>query len=79
VQSSSVTVITIKFSRKGCEDLINQLLGLGVEKHDDGSTAWRGSSLALLKKALSSSEYDMSNGSTYHSHTYFFLSSCHLQ
>jgi predicted phage terminase large subunit-like protein len=26
---------TVKFPRKGCEDLINQLLGFGVEKHDD--------------------------------------------
>jgi hypothetical protein len=23
------------FPRHGCEDLINQLLGFGVEKHDD--------------------------------------------
>jgi predicted phage terminase large subunit-like protein len=26
---------TVKFPRKGCEELINQLLGFGVEKHDD--------------------------------------------
>jgi hypothetical protein len=25
----------VKFPRKGCEELINQLLGFGVEKHDD--------------------------------------------
>jgi predicted phage terminase large subunit-like protein len=26
---------TVKFPRKGCEELIKQLLGFGVEKHDD--------------------------------------------
>lgn len=26
---------TVKFPRKGCEELINQMLGFGVEKHDD--------------------------------------------
>jgi hypothetical protein len=26
---------TVKFPRKGCEQLITQLVGLGIEKHDD--------------------------------------------
>jgi hypothetical protein len=25
----------VKFPRKGCEQLITQLVGLGIEKHDD--------------------------------------------
>jgi hypothetical protein len=26
---------TVKFPRTGCEQLITQLVGLGIEKHDD--------------------------------------------
>ena len=30
---------TVKFPRHGCEELLNQILGYGVEKHDDGVDA----------------------------------------
>jgi phage terminase large subunit-like protein len=30
---------TVKFPRKGCEQLLTQLFGFGIEKHDDGVDA----------------------------------------
>lgn len=43
----------IKFPRKGCEDLINQLVRFGVEKHDDLADAF-----SLLINATSSKHSD---------------------
>lgn len=38
--STSIKSGMIKFPRKGCEQLIEQLVGFGVEKHDDIADAF---------------------------------------
>lgn len=38
--STSIKTAIIKFPRKGCEELIQQLVGFGVEKHDDLADAF---------------------------------------
>ena len=38
--STSIKSGVIKFPRHGCEDLIEQLVGFGVEKHDDLADAF---------------------------------------
>lgn len=38
--STAIKSGIIKFPRKGCEELIEQLVGFGVEKHDDLADAF---------------------------------------
>jgi len=40
LSSTAIKSGIIKFPRKGCEDLIQQLVGFGVEKHDDMADAF---------------------------------------
>jgi len=40
LSSTAIKSGIIKFPRKGCEDLIEQLVGFGVEKHDDMADAF---------------------------------------
>jgi hypothetical protein len=49
---------TVKFPRKGCEELINQRLGFwGGKTRRPSGTRWCGSSLALLRRELNSSAF----------------------
>jgi phage terminase large subunit-like protein len=42
----------VKFPRTGCEQLLTQLLGFGVEKHDDGVDALVNLILRLVGDAI---------------------------
>lgn len=43
---------TVLFPRKGCEDLLNQLLGFGVESKDDMVDAMTYAILGLVENGL---------------------------
>lgn len=47
---------TVRFARKGCEDLIIQILGFGVEEHDDLVDAFVYMVLGLIQQGLENAE-----------------------
>lgn len=48
--SAAIKQGLIKFPRKGCKDLINQMVGFGAEKHDDLVDAFAIGALPLIKQ-----------------------------
>jgi predicted phage terminase large subunit-like protein len=50
---------TVRFPSTGCEQLITQLLGFGVERHDDGVDALVWLILGVAGMGLSSKRYIM--------------------
>ena len=59
--STSIKAGVIKFPRQGCERLIEQLVGFGVEKHDDLADAFSLLVNATLKKHMDESTWLMAS------------------
>ena len=59
--STSIKSGVIKFPRQGCEDLIQQLIGFGVEKHDDLADAFSLLINSTLDKIMDESTWIMAS------------------
>lgn len=59
--STSIKSGVIKFPRQGCEDLIQQLVGFGVEKHDDLADAFSLLINSTLDKIMDESTWIMAS------------------
>ena len=70
--SMSIKSGVIKFPRQGCEDLIQQLVGFGVEKHDDLADAFSLLINSTLDKIMDESTWIMASmdGDTLFYHDY---------
>lgn len=70
--STSIKSGVIKFPRQGCEDLIQQLVGFGVEKHDDLADAFSLLINSTLDKIMDESTWIMASmdGDTLFYHDY---------
>ena len=70
--STSIKSGVIKFPRQGCEDLIQQLIGFGVEKHDDLADAFSLLINSTLDKIMDESTWIMASmdGDTLFYHDY---------
>lgn len=62
---------TVLFPRNGCEELINQIVNFGVEKHDDLADAFSMCiDHAMTRKYVSAGVWEIPLGNSYHSQRY---------